>query len=55
MMTLEQFKQQIEQANELSLIDDLCWKWLRQAASSNGRDGEIALALMETLTKYLLP
>lgn len=52
-MDKDEFKTQIAQCNELSDVDALCFKWLKSAAEDYGRQGEVALKLLDIAQEML--
>lgn len=56
-MTPEQFKEKaaLVSRSNLEEIDQICWEWLRTAAESNGREGEVALSLIDIIQAKLMP
>jgi hypothetical protein len=54
-MSLEKFKRIAAECDDESLIDELCWRWLKAAAEDNGKDGEVAIRLMKIIESELMP
>lgn len=52
-MDKDEFKAQLAQCNELSDIDALCFKWLKNAAEDYDRQGEVAFKLLDIAQEML--
>ena len=53
MDTVKDFKKELRHVKEKEELDILCCKWLECLAFDSGRDGNIAIALLEQVKELL--
>jgi hypothetical protein len=54
-MNIEEFKVLLANCDDESEVDTLCWRWLKNAARDNGKEGEVAVQLMRIVESELMP
>ena len=53
MKTIDDFKKKLKDVKEQGDLDILCCQWLECLAFDSGRDGNIAIALLEQVKELL--
>lgn len=53
-MNIEQFQDLVNNATDEIDIDQLCYIWLKETASDYGKEGKIAIELLEIIKKRCL-